>query len=54
MIGTFAGGGFLLPSAAEGSLVVMTNLLLRPLGRRLNQPVLVAGEVETRYIVEVT
>ena len=54
MIGSFSGGGFLLPSATDASLVVMTNLLLRPLDRRLNRRVLVAGEVETRYIVEVT
>lgn len=54
MVGTFAGGGFWGPSVAATGLVVTTNLLLRPLVRRLNRRVPILGDVETRYTVEIT
>jgi len=54
MVGTFAGGGFWAPSAMAAGFVVLTNLLLRPLVRRLNRRVLVATDVETHYTVEIT
>jgi putative Mg2+ transporter-C (MgtC) family protein len=54
MVGTFAGGGFWLPSLAAASFVVLTNLVLRPLVRRLNLHTLMATNVETQYSVELT
>jgi putative Mg2+ transporter-C (MgtC) family protein len=54
MVGTFAGGGFWAPSLAAAGFVVVTNLLLRPLVRRLNSRVMIAGDVETHYTVEIT
>ncbi len=54
MVGTFAGGGFWLPSLGAASFVVLTNLLLRPLVRQLNKRSLTATDVETQYSVEVT
>jgi putative Mg2+ transporter-C (MgtC) family protein len=54
MVGTFAGGGFLIPSVMAAALVVATNLLLRPLARQLNWRALSATHAETYYSVEVT
>jgi putative Mg2+ transporter-C (MgtC) family protein len=54
MVGTFAGGGFWVPSVVAAGFVVATNLLLRPMVRRLNDRVLAAGHVETHYTVEIT
>jgi putative Mg2+ transporter-C (MgtC) family protein len=54
MVGTLAGGGFWLPSALAGGFVVITNLLLRPLVSRLNRRLVMSGDVETHYTVEVT
>jgi putative Mg2+ transporter-C (MgtC) family protein len=54
MVGTFAGGGFWLPSLGAACFVVLTNLLLRPLVRQLNKRSLTATDVETQYSVEVT
>lgn len=54
MVGTFAGGGFWLPSLAAAFFVVLTNLLLRPLVRRLNTISLTSTDVETQYSVELT
>jgi putative Mg2+ transporter-C (MgtC) family protein len=54
MVGTFAGGGFWLPSLAAAGFVVMTNLLLRPLIRRLNMINLTSTDAETQYSVELT
>jgi putative Mg2+ transporter-C (MgtC) family protein len=54
MVGTFAGGGFWLPSLAAAGFVVMTNLLLRPLIRRLNMISLTSTDAETQYSVELT
>lgn len=54
MVGTLAGGGFLIPSVIAAALVVATNLLLRPLVRRLNWYAMSATNAETHYSVEVT
>jgi putative Mg2+ transporter-C (MgtC) family protein len=54
MVGTFAGGGFLIEAGAAGGFVVATNLLLRPLVRRLNRRILTSSDAETHYTVEVT
>jgi putative Mg2+ transporter-C (MgtC) family protein len=54
MVGTFAGGGFWLPSAAAAAFVVVTNLFLRPLVQRLNRRALTSSDVETYYSVEIT
>jgi putative Mg2+ transporter-C (MgtC) family protein len=54
MVGTFAGGGFLMAAAAAATFVVITNLLLRPLVRRLNRRILTSSDAETYYTVEVT
>jgi len=54
MVGTFVGGGFWAPSIAAAALVVVTNLLLRPLVRQLNSRVPISGEIETHYTVEIT
>jgi putative Mg2+ transporter-C (MgtC) family protein len=53
MVGTFVGGGFLM-AAAAATFVVVTNLLLRPLVRRLNRRILTSSDAETYYRVEVT
>jgi len=54
MVGTFAGAGFWLPSLAAAGFVVLTNLLLRPLVRRLNTISLTSTDAETQYSVELT
>ncbi|MGD0864094.1 MAG: MgtC/SapB family protein [Rhizomicrobium sp.] len=54
MVGTFAGGGYYLPSAIAAAFVVATNLFLRPLVRLLNRQSLTATNAETQYSVEVT
>ena len=54
MVGTFAGGGFWGPSLAAAGFVIATNLLLRPLLRRLSARVLMSGDAETHYTVELT
>jgi putative Mg2+ transporter-C (MgtC) family protein len=54
MVGTFAGGGYWQPSVAAAGFVVATNLLLRPLVRRLNDRLLSGGEGELQYAVEIT
>ena len=54
MVGTFAGGGYWAPSAAAALLVIVANLLLRPLVQRLNRRVLISSDAETHYTVEIT
>jgi putative Mg2+ transporter-C (MgtC) family protein len=54
MVGTFAGGGYYLPSVIATAFVVATNLFLRPLVRLLNRQSLTATNAETQYSVEVT
>jgi len=54
MVGTFTGGGFWAPAAAATAFVVGTNLLVRPLVRRLTARALSSGEAETHYTVAIT
>jgi putative Mg2+ transporter-C (MgtC) family protein len=54
MVGTFAGGGFWLPSVVAAAVVVVTNLFLRPLVQRLNTRTLTASDAETHYTVAIT
>ncbi len=53
MVGTLAGAGLLGPSVLAAGFVIVTNLLLRPLVRRLNFRALTATDVETCYSVEI-
>ena len=54
MVGTFAGGGMFAASALAAGFIIVTNLFLRPLVRRLNLRILTATNVETQYRVEIT
>ena len=54
MVGTFAGGGYLGASAVAAAFVIATNVLLRPLVRRLNRRVMNVSDGETQYTVEIT
>src|SRR5271166_323875 len=54
MVGILAGGGYLPQSALAASFVVATNILLRPLVRRLNRRVFTSTDAETHYTVQVT
>ena len=54
MVGTLAGGGLFVASVCAAIFVVSTNLLLRPLVRRINWRILTATNVETLYRIEVT
>jgi putative Mg2+ transporter-C (MgtC) family protein len=54
MVGTFAGGGFWVPSVAAAGFVIATNLFLRPLVQRLNTRVMMSPDAETHYTVEIT
>lgn len=53
MVGTFAGAGYLLPSLVAAIFVVGTNLLLRPLVRRVNRFTIATIDAETQYTVEI-
>jgi putative Mg2+ transporter-C (MgtC) family protein len=52
MVGTFAGAGQLVASLIAASLVLGTNLFLRPLVRLINRQPFGAVEIETHYSVE--
>jgi putative Mg2+ transporter-C (MgtC) family protein len=54
MVGTFAGCGYLTKSAVAALFVVGTNLVLRPLVRRINKVATTTGETESQYTVEIT
>ena len=54
MVGIFAGGGMFAASMLAAGFVIVTNLFLRPLTRRLNSRILTATNVETQYRVEIT
>ena len=54
MVGTFAGGGFWVPSIIAAGFVIVTNLFLRPLVQRLNRRVMLSPDAETYYSVEIT
>jgi putative Mg2+ transporter-C (MgtC) family protein len=54
MVGTFAGGGFWIPSMVAAAFVVGTNLVLRPLVRRVNRRIVLSNDLETYYTVTLT
>ncbi len=53
MVGVFAGGGFFGASLVAAVFVVGTNMVLRPLVRRVNSQMFTATNVETYYTVEI-
>ena len=54
MVGTFAGGGLIVSATFATALIIVTNLLLRPLVQRLNWNMMRASNVATYYRIEVT
>ena len=54
MVGTFAGGGFWVPSLVAAGFVTGTNRLLRPLVRLVNNRTVSARDIETYYTVTLT
>lgn len=54
MVGSLAGAGLLGPSILAGAFVVGTNLLLRPLVRRVNRHFMAKTDGESHYTVEIT
>ena len=53
MVGTLAGAGHAGPSLLAALFVIGTNLVLRPLVRRINTRLLTATDAETYYTVEI-
>lgn len=53
MVGTIVGAGHVAPAVLAATFVVGTNLVLRPLVRRLNRLSLIAPNAETYYTVEI-
>lgn len=53
MVGSLAGAGLLGPCVLAAAFVIATNLLLRPLVRRLNDRLMTSSNVETHYTVEI-
>src|SRR5690242_8710303 len=53
MVGSLAGAGLLGPCLLAAAFVIATNLLLRPLIRRLNNRLMTSSNVETHYTVEI-
>ena len=54
MVGTFAGGGFWVPSCVAAFLIIVTNLLLRRLVYRLHLPSMRPVDAEAHYTIEIT
>jgi putative Mg2+ transporter-C (MgtC) family protein len=54
MVGTFAGGGYWVPSVVAAGFVVGTNVCLRPLIRRVNSRLTLSTDTETYYTVTLT
>jgi putative Mg2+ transporter-C (MgtC) family protein len=54
MVGTFAGGGYWIPSMVAAGFVVGTNICLRPLIRRVNSRMGISTNTETYYTVTLT
>ena len=52
-VGVLAGGGALSYAALAAGLVIVVNLLLRPLVQRINRQPLAAAEAPSRYVVNV-
>lgn len=53
-VGVLAGAGYYLEATVVTTLIVLTNLFLRPLVRLINRQPFGANEVEQRYRVDVT
>ena len=53
-VGTLAGAGFLGAAIITATVVVAANVLLRPVGRLINQQSLEASDLELTYRLEVT
>lgn len=53
MVGTIAGAGHFAPSVLAAAFVVGTNLLLRPLVRRINRLSITTADAETFYTVQI-
>jgi putative Mg2+ transporter-C (MgtC) family protein len=53
MVGTIAGAGHFAASLLAAAFVVATNLLLRPLVRRINRLSFTMADAETFYTVEI-
>ena len=53
MVGTMAGAGHGGPALLAAGMVIATNLVLRPLIRRLNSRLVTSSNAETHYTVEV-
>src|SRR5262245_48175857 len=53
MVGSLAGAGLLGPCLLAAAFVIATNLLLRPLIRRVNNRLMTSSNVETHYTVEI-
>jgi putative Mg2+ transporter-C (MgtC) family protein len=53
-VGTLAGSGFLGAAVVTSTVVLAANVLLRPVGRLINQQPLEASEVEVAYHLEAT
>jgi len=52
-VGVLAGGGALPYAALAAAMVIVVNLLLRPLVQRINRQPLASAEVQSRYVVNV-
>ena len=52
-VGVLAGGGALSYAALAASMVIVVNLLLRPLVQRINRQPLASAELQSRYVVNV-
>lgn len=48
-VGALAGAGFFVPATLGAATVLVSNLVLRPLGYRINQQPLKGSEIELRY-----
>lgn len=53
MVGTLAGAGLFGPSVLAAGFVIVTNLFLRPLVRRVNNRLMTSSDVEAHYSVEI-
>jgi putative Mg2+ transporter-C (MgtC) family protein len=53
MVGTIAGAGYFAASLLAAAFVVGTNLLLRPLVRRINRLSITSADAETFYTVQI-
>lgn len=52
-VGVLAGGGALSYSALAAGMVIVVNLLLRPLVQRINRQPLASAETQSQYVVHV-